>query len=150
MAASLWEAERASRTRAVRDTVRERPAAPPAAPPVAHPPADPRAEIKALLADYARALESRDVNEVRRVYPGLTAVEQETFRQFFQSVPELKAALTINRLVVAGSSADAIVNGVYEYVEPKTGRSKRDTTTFRATLVQDSTGWHLSSIHSLR
>src|SRR5216117_164916 len=150
MAASLWEAERASRTRAVRDTVRERPAAPPAAPPVAHPPADPRAEIKALLADYARALESRDVNEVRRVYPGLTAVEQETFRQFFQSVPELKAALTINRLVVAGSSADAIVDGVYEYVEPKTGRSKRDTTTFRATLVQDSTGWHLSSIHSLR
>src|SRR5437667_5240022 len=150
MAAALWEAERASRTRAVRDTVRERPAAPPAAPPVAHPPADPRAEIKALLADYARALESRDVNEVRRVYPGLTAVEQETFRQFFQSVPELKAALTINRLVVAGSSADAIVNGVYEYVEPKTRRSKRDTTTFRATLVQDSTGSHLSSNHSLR
>src|SRR5213592_126689 len=40
-------------------------AAPLAAPPVAHPPADPRAEIKALLADYARALESRDVNEVQ-------------------------------------------------------------------------------------
>src|SRR2546425_101161 len=150
MAASLWEAERASRTRAVRDTVRERPAAPPAAPPVAHPPADPRAEIKALLADYARALESRDVNEVRRVYPGLTAVEQETFRQFFQSVPELKAALTINRLVGAGSSADAIVNGLDEDVDPKTGGSKRAPTTFRATLVQDSTGWHLSSIHSLR
>jgi serine/threonine protein kinase len=151
MAASLWtEAERASRTRAAHDTVQERPAAPSTPPPVPHPPADPRAEIKALLADYARALESRDVNEVRRVYPGLTAVEQETFRQFFQSVPELKAALTINRLVVAGGSADAIVNGVYEYVDAKTGRGRRDTTTFRATLVQDSTGWHLSSIHSLR
>jgi len=147
MAASLWtEAERAARTRAARDTVRERPAAPP----VAHPAADPRVEVKALLADYGRALESRDVKEVRRVYPGLTAVEQETFRQFFQSVPALKAALTINRLVIAGSSADATVNGVYEYLDPKTGRSKRDTTTFRAMLVQDSTGWHLSSIHSLR
>jgi hypothetical protein len=58
--------------------------------------------------------------------------------------------LTINRLVVAGGSADAIVSGVYEYVDSKTGRSKRDATTFRATLVQDSTGWHLSSIRSLR
>src|SRR3989442_13712026 len=128
MAASLWEAERASRTRALRDTVGEPPAAPPAAPQVAHPPADPRAEIKALLADYARALESRDANEVRRGYPGLTAVEQETFRQFFQSVPELKAALTINRLVVAGSSADAIVNGLNGDVDPKTGRAKGGTT----------------------
>jgi serine/threonine protein kinase len=151
MAASLWaEAERVSRVRAARDTVPERPVAPPAPPPVTPPPADPRVEIKALIADYARALESRDVNEVRRVYPGLTSAEQETFRQFFQSVPALKAGLTINRLVVAGGSADAIVSGVYEYVDAKTGRSKRDATTFRAILVQDSTGWHLSSIRSLR
>ena len=150
-AASLWtEAERASRARAARDVARQPPAEPPAPAPVTHPPADPRVEIKALIADYARALESRDVNEVRRVYPGLTSPEQETLRQFFASVPELKAGLTINRLVIAGASADVLVNGVYEYVDAKTGRSRRDTTTFRATVVQDSTGWHLTSIHSLR
>src|SRR5256885_1537453 len=150
-AASLWtEAERASRARAARDVARQPPPEPPAPAPVTHPPADPRVEIKALIADYARALESRDVNEVRRVYPGLTSPEQETLRQFFASVPELKAGLTINRLVIAGASADVLVNGVYEYVDAKTGRSRRDTTTFRATVVQDSTGWHLTSIHSLR
>jgi len=150
-AASLWtEAERASRARAARDVARQPPAEPPAPAPVTHPPADPRVEIKALIADYARALESRDVNEVRRVYPGLTSPEQETLRQFFASVPELKAGLTINRLVIAGASADVLVNGVYEYVDAKTGWSRRDTTTFRATVVQDSTGWHLTSIHSLR
>ena len=106
-------------------------------------------EIKAVIADYGRALESRDLNEVRRAYPGLTSAEQETFRQFFQSVRELKAGLTINRLVIAGGSADAIVSGVYEYVDAKTGRTKRDTTAFRATLVQDAAGWHLTSIRSL-
>src|SRR3989442_413172 len=149
-AASLWtEAERASRARAARDVARQPPAEPPAPAPVTHPPADPRVEIKALIADYARALESRDVNEVRRVYPGLTSPEQETLRQFFASVPELKAGLTINRLVIAGASADVLVNGVYEYVDAKSGRSRRDTTTFRATVVQDSTGWHLTSIRSL-
>jgi hypothetical protein len=107
-------------------------------------------EIKALIAAYARALESRDLSEVRRVHPGLTLGEQETFRQFFQSVPALKAGLTINRLVIAGGSADAVVNGVYEYVDAKTGRGKRDTTAFRATFVQDSTGWHLTAIRSMR
>src|SRR2546422_7166911 len=57
-----------------------------------------------------------------------TAAEQETFRQFFQSVRELKAGLTINRLVIAGGSADAIVSGVYEYVDAKTGRTDRKST----------------------
>ncbi len=149
-AASLWtEAERAARTRAARDTVRPTAAELPVRPPAAQPPADPREEIKAVIADYGRALESRDLSDVRRAYPGLTSAEQETFRQFFQSVRELKAGLTINRLVIAGGSADAIVSGVYEYVDAKTGRTKRDTTAFRATLVQDGAGWHLTSIRSL-
>src|SRR5207248_2795172 len=78
-------------------------AIPPAAPPpVARPPADPRVEIKALIGDYARALESRDLAEIRRVYPGLTSAEQGTFSQFFESVTDLKAGLTINRLIIAG------------------------------------------------
>src|SRR6266700_1655064 len=144
-AASLWaEAERVSRSRP--------PAAiPPAAPPpVTHPPADPRVEIKGLIGDYARALESRDLAEIRRVYPGLTSAEQATFAQFFESVSYLKAGLTIDRLIIAGGSADAFVSGVYEYRDTRTGRGRRDTTSFRATLVQDSTGWHLTAIRSLR
>ena len=149
--ASLWsDAERLVRSRPARDTAPARAAEPPAAPPVVRPTADARLEIKAVIADYARALESRDLNEIRRVYPGLTPAEQTTFIQFFASVSDLKAELTINRLVMAGGSADAMVNGVYEYREAKTGRSRRDTTAFRATLVQDSTGWHLTSIRSLQ
>jgi hypothetical protein len=147
-AASLWtEAERVSRTRPGRETVAPRPAEPP--PPVTQPPADPGAEIKALIAAYARALESRDLNEVRRVYPGLTTAEQQAFRQFFESDQQLAAALTINRLIITGASADAIVSAIYEYVDAKTGRHKRDATAFRASLVQDPTGWHLTSIRSL-
>jgi len=150
-AASLWaEAERVSRSRPPRDTARARPVEPPSVPPVARPPADPRVEIKSLIADYARALGSRDLAEIRRVYPALTSTEQATFSQFFESVSDLKADLTINRLIIAGGSADAFVSGVYEYRDTKTGRSRRDTTTFRATLMQDSTGWHLAAIRSVR
>src|SRR5207247_2245729 len=83
-------AERAARIRPEAGTVRPTPSELPVRPPAAQPPSDPREEIKAVIADYGRALESRDLSDVRRAYPGLTSAEQETFRQFFQSVRELK------------------------------------------------------------
>src|SRR5207247_9853050 len=101
-AASLWtEAERAARNRAARDTVPRTPAEPPARPPAAQPAADPRVEIKAVIADYGRAVESRDLNEVGRAYPGLTSAESEGLRRLFQWVLELKARIAISRLAVA-------------------------------------------------
>src|SRR5947208_7591527 len=65
-AASLWaEVERQSRARAARDTQARRAAEPPAAP-AATPAPDPRPDIQKVIDDYARALESRDVGQVRR------------------------------------------------------------------------------------
>src|SRR5437899_6046474 len=85
-AASLWaDAERLSRSRAVRDTPRQRAAEPPAAPAPAPLPVDPRPQIEQAIADYARALESRDLSEVRRAYPGLTPAQQQGWKDLFQS-----------------------------------------------------------------
>src|SRR5881396_2107982 len=66
-AASFWaEAERQSRARAARDTQARRAAEPPAAPAATPAPVDPRPDIQKVIDDYARALESRDVGQVRR------------------------------------------------------------------------------------
>ncbi len=148
-AASLWaEAERASRSRVARDTPQPPPRAvePPAAPPVVRPPGDPRPEIEKAIADYARALESLDVNEVRRAYPGLTTAQQQGWRQFFGSVRKLKASLTVTELDVAGGRAEAKISGVYEYENTTTGRTERRPVTFRATLEQEPAGWRLTAI----
>jgi hypothetical protein len=137
-ATSLWsEAERLSRARAPRE------AAPPAATPA---PADPRGPIELVIAEYARALESRDLGQVRRAYPGLTAAQQQGWQEFFRSVRKLNASLTVTTLNVAGGTADVIVSGVYEYENATTGRAERRPATFRATLVADSGGWRLSAI----
>jgi serine/threonine protein kinase len=146
-AASLWaEAERSARSRPTRDTVRERPPAPPAPPSVAATPADPRADIQKVIDDYARALESRDVGQVRRAYPGLTSAQQQSWQDFFQSVRNLKAGLTVTAVRLAGLSAEAIVSGVYEYDNATTGRGERRPVTFRAVLVVDPGGWRLTTI----
>lgn len=147
-AASLWaEAERQARSRPAPDTtpVRAAPPPPPAAPtaPAAR---DPRPDIQRVIDDYARALESRDVDHVRQAYPGLSPTQQQSWQRFFESVRNLKAALTVTAVRVSGVGAEAIVNGVYEYDNASTGRAERRPVTFRATLAVDTTGWHLTTI----
>src|SRR5438552_4753802 len=146
-AASLWaEAERQSRARAARDTQARRAAEPPAAPAVTPAPIDPRPDIQKVIDDYARALESRDVGQVRRAYPGLTPAQQQSWQDFFQSVRNLKAGLTVTAVHLAGVTAEAIVSGVYEYDNATTGRAERRPVTFRAIFVVDSGGWRLTTI----
>ena len=145
-AASLWaEAERNARSRAKVDTVKPRPAEQPAAPtpPV---PKDPRPDIQRVIDDYARALESRDVDQVRHAYPGLTTAQQQSWKGFFESVRNLKADLTVTAVSYSGVNAEAIVTGVYAYDNASTGRAERRPVTFRAILAVDSTGWRLTTI----
>src|SRR5213594_1866924 len=145
-AASLWaDAERQSRARAARDTQARRAAEPPAAP-VATPAPDPRPDIQKVIDDYARALESRDVGQVRRAYPGLTSSQQQSWQDFFQSVRNLKAGLTVTAVRLSGLTAETVVSGVYEYDNATTGRAERRPVTFRAILVVDSSGWRLTTI----
>jgi hypothetical protein len=62
-------------------------------------------------------------------------------------VRALQTILTVTALGVRGDTAEAQVSGVYDYVNNSTSRSERQTVVFRATLVQDSTGWRLIAIH---
>ena len=144
-AASLWaDAERGALSRGARDTAPRRVAeAPP--PPVAP---DPRPDIQRVIADYATALESREIEQVRRTYPGMTAAQQGSWQTFFDRVRNLKATLGIASLTVAagGGSADATVSGVYEYDNASTGRAERRPVTFRATLTRDANGWRITAI----
>jgi len=152
-AASLWaDAERAARSRGARDSesrrVAEAPPPPPPPVPVAPPSiaADPRPDIQKVIADYATALESRDIEQVRHAYPGLTAAQQGSWQAFFDRVRNLKATLTVSSVNVAGAAADATVTGVYEYDNAGTGRAERRPVTFRVTLARDASGWRINAI----
>ncbi len=148
-AASLWaDAERASRSRGARDTEPRRVAEAPPPPPVPVAPVavDPRPDIEKVIASYAAALESRDIGQVRSAYPGLSTAQQGSWQTFFDRVRNLKASLSVASLSVTDASADAIVNGVYEYDNASTGRAERRPVTFRATLQRDASGWRITAI----
>lgn len=110
------------------------------------PPADARPEIERLIAAYARAIESGNVAEIRRVYPGLTAQQAQGWDGFFQSVRSLKARIAIEQLTVRAASADAGLSAVYEYENKTNGQIARQPLRLQAALIRDGAGWRIASI----
>jgi hypothetical protein len=137
---------------AVSETVTPPAAAPtmpmprPAAPVPPPPPANPRPEIEATLRAFAGAVESRSVDNIRRVYPGLTVVQQRGWEQFFETVSDVDAELSIDQLDVANGTADARVRGSYGYRNNSTGRTEVQPVAFRAILRREPGGWRIIQV----
>jgi serine/threonine-protein kinase len=144
-----------SKTVAADSAKQEAPPLPVSAPPVTQsqaatvkPPApatNPAGEIESAVAAYARAIESRDIAEVRRAYPGITAAQASGFEQFFASVRSLRANFALSSLDITGSTAEGKLAGTYDYVTTA-GKSERQAVTFQASLRHSADGWKLASV----
>lgn len=117
----------------------------PTAPPRA-PPADPRPRIHETVAAFASAVESRSVDNLRRVYPGMTAAQQRGWEQFFETVRNVKAQLSVAQLEVVNNTAEARISGTYAYLNSSTGRIELQPVAFRATLRQEDEGWRIIQV----
>jgi serine/threonine protein kinase len=115
----------------------EAPAPPPAAPSAA--------DIGPTVQAYARAIESRDIGAIRRVYPGLTSSQQQGFEQFFQAARSINVTFRVTNVELSGASADARLGGTYEYVTAA-GKAERQPVSFAATLRHDGNAWRLVSV----
>jgi tRNA A-37 threonylcarbamoyl transferase component Bud32 len=117
--------------------------------PVTHPPApppDPRPEIGAVVSQYAAAVESGSLAALKQVYPGMTAAQQEDWEQFFRLVRDVKAELSLSRLDVTNSAAEAQVAGTYTYLNTSTQRVERQPVSFHASLRRDAGAWRIAQI----
>jgi serine/threonine protein kinase len=117
------------------------PAPPPAPPPA---PENPRPLIEAAIQSYGRALETRDVQQVRRAYPGLSPQQAQVWRDFFGMVSELKVDLEIKQLQITGDVAEAQVEGLNQFIQNR--RSQQQPMTFHATLEHSGGSWRIASI----
>ncbi|HSJ63356.1 MAG TPA: serine/threonine-protein kinase [Gemmatimonadaceae bacterium] len=100
--------------------------------------------ISHAVASYARAIESRDVVAIRRVYPQMTPQQQSAFEQFFRATTDLRVTLRIADLSIGGSTADARVTGMYVY---QTSRGREDLpVAFAATLRKEGEVWRLLAV----
>jgi serine/threonine-protein kinase len=103
-------------------------------------------QIAAVVAAYARALESLDLNELRRVYPAMTTQQRSAFDDFFRSIRSLKATLGLSNLQVDGASAEGQVAGAFDYVTSR-GADERRSVSFNATFRRERGTWSLTAVH---
>jgi hypothetical protein len=123
--------------------------APVAAPLPSAPSQEPRenaaGQIGAVVAGYARALESRDIAELRRVYPSMTSDQRNAFEDFFRSTRSLQAALSVTGLQVDGATAEAQLTGSFDYVTTA-GVAEHRPVSFRAALRREGNAWTLLAV----
>ena len=103
------------------------------------------AEIGAVIDAYGRAIESRDMAELRRVYATITSDQASAFSDFFKSTRELRATLAVKSVQVDGDRATARVAGTYEFTT-SAGHAQQQAVTFEADLRHDSGVWKLVAV----
>jgi hypothetical protein len=103
------------------------------------------AEIGGVIDVYARAIESRDMAELRRVYATITSDQASAFSDFFKSTRLLRATLAVKSLQVDGNHATARVAGTYEFTT-SSGRAQQQTVSFEADLRHDGGAWKLVAV----
>ena len=99
-----------------------------------------------VIQDYARAIESKDITNVRRVYPGMTAAQEGRFTGFFPGADRLKVTLRVSGVDVTGDNATASVSGTYDFYSPDNHRNMSVPQNLHATLEQVGGAWRLRSI----
>ncbi len=103
------------------------------------------ADVAPTVQAYARAIESRDIGALRRVYPGLTSEQQRNFEQFFRSTRSINVTLRVANVEGSSAAADARLDGSYEFVTLE-GRTERQAVTWAVTFRHDGGSWRLASV----
>ena len=128
------------------DTVPAAAPPPPPAPRPTAPPPDPERAIRALFSEYGGAIESRSVDAIRHLYPGLSAKQAREWEDFFAGVGAVQVELNVTELQVAGNSAEARLGGVYVFDNPSTHRKQRESVQFEAQLRREGDRWRITSL----
>jgi ketosteroid isomerase-like protein len=116
----------------------------PPPPPAAPAPIDPRPQIESAIATYAQALQSRDINAVKRIAPGLGPQALQGWRDFFQRVRDLRVSLHVRHVDASGATAQVDVSGTSEFVQD--GQNVSQPMNFRATLERGADGWRITAL----
>ena len=98
-----------------------------------------------MIDAYARAIESRDVAELRRVYPTITGDQAAAFTEFFKSTRTLRASLAVKSARVDGTRGTAHVTGTYDFTTTA-GRSQQQAVTFDADLRREGAVWKIVAV----
>ena len=125
------------------------PAPPVQAAPAQPAPADPRAEIRTVLNNYARAIESKDVTLLQRVRPTLRDDELNRWKRSFEITRSRKVDLRVLDITVTGAEAQA-TGRREDTTILHDGQRVSNETRFVAMLRRQGQGWVIQDLRETR
>jgi len=87
--------------------------------------ADPRLEIEALLEDYRRAIEARDVAPFAELYVEFNPAQRVLLGRYFATVRDLRVRIDDVDLAIAGDEAIVSYTRVDNFVDVPTERPQQ-------------------------
>ena len=106
----------------------------------------PRAAVAQTLSELGTAFESRNLANVRQVYPNLTAQQAQEWGAIFFSARNLHATFSATSFQHQGEHANAAVAGSLDYENAQTGKSEHKDLALRAAFTRQGTDWLLTSL----
>jgi serine/threonine protein kinase len=121
------------------------PPPPPAAPPSARTEENPVTAVQAVLARYRAALESRDINALKRIWPTLSGRQEDAIRNEFEHSRGIAVGLDGVDIRPAGNGATVTCHRNYA-VTTADGQTLRTATRMSMTLVRRDGAWTIETI----
>jgi len=109
------------------------------------PPPDPRPAIAAAIRNYARAIESQDIEQIRQVFPSLPEDQEAAFSGSFRGMRDLKVTLVPGEPRINGQVAQVTVNATYDFYNTDSRREESQSFRFELTLRQVSGAWQITA-----
>ena len=144
------DAEEARRRQQQADEQQRQAAARAEPPPAPEPPAAPAAPparelIAGVVASYVRALETRDIDALRAIWPGLSGAAQAAIESEFANARSINVSFAGTRIAVDGAAAT--VTGTRRYgLQTRDGQQLRSETLTTIALRQAGDAWVIESI----
>jgi hypothetical protein len=113
-------------------------------------PADPHEAVEVLLADLAHAVRAERADNLRPLYPTITAAELREWERFFARANGLTVGYRIESLTVSGPTASADVRARYRFAETPGGAPREHTTRLAITFTRHPDGWRITGVTERR
>jgi serine/threonine protein kinase len=100
--------------------------------------------IRAVIATYERAIETKNIDLFRSVRPGLSAADEERLRDSFRQVDSQDVTIRITELKISGRTATAHLARTDTIVSA--GRRQTQSSQQTLQLIKGASGWVISEI----
>ena len=102
--------------------------------------------VRATITSYARAIETRDLGQLKTAYPSISGQQLDRWRQFFESADSIHASVLFSRVRQTTTSIDAPFTVRLRFVDKEKHTPTSSRIAYLALFAREGGDWVLKEI----